>query len=172
MAINVQLLRGAIRLVRSFPTYEEALAKLQHFCAYQERCHNEVRSKLININCFGDMLEDVIAALIQEDFLNEQRFAETFTSGKYRLKSWGRNKIRQALKKKYVSDYCIRKGLASIDEIEYMKTLERTMRKYHHRYEHLNAFELRGRIFNFGMNKGYTATEMNFVLDEILGKRK
>jgi len=110
-------------------------------------------------------------ALIQEDFLNEQRFAETFTSGKYRLKSWGRNKIQTELKKKYVSDYCIRKGLASIDEVEYMETLERTLRKYHLRYEHLDAFTLRGRMFKYGMNKGYTLQEMNIVLDKILGRR-
>jgi len=155
-----------------FTTYEEALAKLQRYCAYQERSHNEVRTKLIDIKCYGDTLEEVISALIQDDFLNEQRFAETFTSGKYRLKSWGRNKIKQALKKKYVSDYCIRKGLASIDEIEYMETLERTMRKYHHLYVHLDAFSLRGRIFKFGINKGYTVQEMNTVLDKILGKRK
>ena len=155
-----------------FPTYEEALAKLQRYCAYQERCHNEVRTKLLDIKCYGDTLEEVISALIQEDFLNEQRFAETFTSGKYRLKSWGRNKIKQALKKKYVSDYCIRKGLASIDEVEYMETLERTMRKYHHQYRHLDPFPLRVRMFKYGSNKGYTTQEMNIVLDEILGKRK
>ena len=151
-----------------FPTYEEALSKLQRYCAYQERCHNQVRTKLIEIKCYGDTLEEVISALIQEDFLNEQRFAETFTSGKYRLKSWGRNKIHQELKKKYISDYCIRKGLASIDEIEYLETLERTMRKYHRQYQHLDDFNLRGRMFKFGMNKGFTVQEMNVVLDEIL----
>ena len=156
----------------AFPTYEEALAKLQRYCAYQERCHNQVRTKLIEIKCYGDTLEEVITALIQEDFLNEQRYAETFTSGKYRLKSWGRNKIIQELKKKYVSDYCIRKGLANIDETEYLETLGRTMRKYHHQYQHLDAFNLRGRMFKYGMNKGYTAQEMNVVLDEIVGKRK
>jgi len=154
----------------SFPTFEEALTKLQRYCAYQERCHNEVRSKLIEIKCYGDTLEEVISMLIQEDFLNEQRFAETFTSGKYRLKSWGRNRIKQELKKKYVSDYCIRKGLASIDEIEYMDTLQRTMRKYHHQYQHLDAFSLRGRMFKFGLSKGYTTAEMNIVLNEILNE--
>jgi len=151
-----------------FPTYEEALAKLQRFCAYQERCHNEVRTKLLEIKCYGDTLEEVITALIQEDFLNEQRFAESFTSGKYRLKSWGRNKIKLELKKKYVSAYCIRKGLASIDEEEYLETLERTLRKYQHRYKHLDTFHLRGKLFKYGTNKGYTYDEMNSILDKIL----
>ncbi len=150
------------------PTYTEALAKLQRYCAYQERCHNEVRTKLIKIRCYGDTLEEVIAALIQDDFLNEQRFAETYTSGKYRLKSWGRNKITQELKQKYVSPYCIRKGIVSIDQVEYMQVLERSMRKYHRLYDHLPPFELRGRMFKYGFNKGYTTDELNVVLDEIL----
>lgn len=155
----------------AFPTYEEALAKLQRYCAYQERCHNEVRTKLLDIKCYGDTLEEVISALIQEDFLNEQRFAETFTSGRYRLKSWGRNKIRLELRKKCVSDYCIRKGLETIDEIEYMETLERTLRKYLGRYNHLEPYPLRVRMYKYASGKGFTSAEINQILDKILVNR-
>ena len=152
----------------AIPTYEEALAKLQRYCAYQERCHSEVRTKLISIKCYGDQLEEVISALIQDDYLNELRFAKTYTSGKYRLKAWGRNKIIQALKKKNISEYCIRKGIESIDELDYMESLERALLKYQYKYDHLDHFTLRGKLFKYGINKGYTHSELNSVLDKLI----
>lgn len=151
-----------------YPTYEEALAKLQRYCAYQERCHHEVRTKLLQLKVYGDTLEEVISALVQEGFLNEQRFAETFTSGKYRLKAWGRNKIKKALYEKYVSAYCIKKAMASIDEIEYLAVLERALDKYLYRWRHLDTFSLRGRAFKYAMNKGYSFSEVNPILDRLL----
>ena len=75
----------------------DALARLQKYCAYQERSHHEVRMKLIEIGCYGLDLENVICDLIEENFLNEQRFASTFAGGKFRLKKWGRIKIKQEL---------------------------------------------------------------------------
>lgn len=149
-------------------SYETALAKLQRFCAYQERSHEEVRTKLIALKVYGDTLEQIMAALIQEGFLNELRFAITFTSGKYRLKAWGRSKIRQALKEKNISDYCINKALSSINEIEYSKALEAALRKYQLKYRQLDLFKLRGKLFQYAQRKGYHAREINPILDTIL----
>ena len=149
-------------------SYEEALAKLQRFCAYQERSHQEVRTKLLSLQVYGDQLEQVMATLVQEGFLNELRFAITFTSGKYRLKAWGRNKINQALKAKNISDYCIEKALSSIDEMEYKAALELALRKYHFKYRDLELFPLRGKMFHYAQRKGYLAHEINPILDFIL----
>lgn len=104
-------------------TPQQALPKLQHYCAYQERCHSEVKDKLAEYGVFGDDAAQIISELIQEDYLNEERFALQFAGGRFRTKQWGRRKIQYTLKQKGVSDYCIRKALRSIDEEDYEQTL-------------------------------------------------
>ncbi|MCB0606200.1 MAG: RecX family transcriptional regulator [Lewinellaceae bacterium] len=104
-------------------TPEEALLKLQRFCAYQDRCHQDVRSKLIELGVYGDTLESVLAELISDGFLNEERFARSFVRGKFRIKRWGRQKIRQGLLQRQIPDAIIRIALQEIDSEEYALTL-------------------------------------------------
>lgn len=108
---------------RSSLTQEQALQKLRHYCAYQERCHGEVREKLFSLGVRIKEHDGIIAALIEENYLNEERYAMAYAGGKWRIKRWGRNKIRYSLKQKKVSDYCIRKALKQIDEDEYLAVL-------------------------------------------------
>ena len=104
---------------------EQALQKLRHYCSYQERCHAEVKEKLYSFGLFKQVVEECISQLIDENYLNEERFAIQFAGGKFRMKQWGRQKIKQALKLKRVSEYCIRKALNEIDEEQYLKTLRK-----------------------------------------------
>ncbi|MBO9153196.1 regulatory protein RecX [Chitinophaga sp. GCM10012297] len=99
------------------------ILKLRHYCAYQERCHMEVREKCRELKLYGEEAEEAIAHLVTEGFLNEERYAKAFAGGKFRMQQWGRKKIRQALKQKQISDYCIRKGLAEIDPAAYEQAL-------------------------------------------------
>jgi len=103
---------------------EQALKKLKKYCAYQERCHLEIRTKLISIEVYGDMLEEIIVELINEGFLDEERFARSYARGKFRMKKWGRNRIIQELSRRNISDYCIKKGMEEIEEDEYEKVLK------------------------------------------------
>lgn len=105
------------------------LQAIQHYCAYQERCHSEVRHKLLELHFRGGQLEDAIASLIADNFLNEERFARSYCRGKFKLKQWGRKKIVQALQQKQVSVYCIRQGLKEIDDTEYIQTLNKLLKK-------------------------------------------
>jgi regulatory protein len=104
---------------------DQALQKIRHYCAYQERCHAEVREKLYGYGLYKTEVETMLAQLIEEDYLNEERFAEQFAGGRFRMKQWGRIRIQYALKQKKVSDYSIRKAMKSIDEDEYVRTLEK-----------------------------------------------
>lgn len=106
-------------------TPQQALQKLKHFCAYQERCHSEVKEKLFNYGLHAKDAEQVIATLIEENYLDEERFAIHFAGGKFRMKKWGRIKIRYELKKRRVSDYCIKKAIQSIDENQYEASIEK-----------------------------------------------
>lgn len=105
------------------------LERARKYCAYQERCHSEVRSKLIEWKIFGEELEQIIATLISENFLNEERYARAFVSGKFNINHWGRQKITYALKQRQVSDYSIRKGLEVIDEEEYQQLIRRLLER-------------------------------------------
>jgi regulatory protein len=118
------------------PTKEQALQKLRHYCGYQERCHSEVKEKLWQLKVNRKEHDEIIANLIEDDYLNEERFAVQFAGGKYRIKQWGRVKIKYELKQKQVSEYSIKKALKQIDEKDYIKTLNKLAEK---RYAALKA---------------------------------
>lgn len=110
-------------------TVTEALERMKKFCAYQERCASEVRLKLQKEGFRGEEAEFVLAELISEGFLNEERFARAFVRGKFRMKQWGRVKIENELKMRGVSSACIRAGMKEIREDAYRSTLEGQIRK-------------------------------------------
>lgn len=104
---------------------EQALPKIRHYCSYQERCHQEVKEKLYGYGLRKNDIELVISQLIEEDYLNEERFARQFTGGKFRMKSWGRIRIQNELKLRQISDYCIRKALKEIGNDDYLSALDK-----------------------------------------------
>lgn len=132
-----------------------ALEKIRKYCAYQDRCHSEVRTKLLSMKIYGDDLEDIIYQLIQEKFLDELRFTKSFVRGKFKLKSWGRIKITHALKTKHVSEYCIRKGLEEIDQCDYLQCLEKLVHLNKNRYGTLVDFGNKQKLIKYLMQKGF-----------------
>jgi regulatory protein len=103
---------------------EQALQKIKQFCAYQERCHFETKEKLYTMGLFKMDVEKIMSTLIEENYLNEERYAQAFAGGHFRQKKWGRIKIEAALKQKRVSSYNIRIGLKEIDEKAYLHCLQ------------------------------------------------
>jgi len=159
--------------LKEFPKYiskDEALSKLQTYCAYQDRCHSEVRTKLLSYKIYGDDLEEIITELIKEKFLNEERFARSYARGKFRIKKWGKNKITQELKRKRVSEYCIKKGLSEIDHDEYLETAFKLIQKY---YLSLNGIVpiKKQKTFAHAYRKGYESFIITDVLNQIIKGR-
>lgn len=132
-----------------------ALDKLQKYCAYQDRCHKEVRTKLLELGIYGEDLEQIIAELIAENFLNEERFAKSYARGKFRIKKWGKRKIIQELKRRQISEYCIKKGLKEIDDDEYEKKLRELLEKKNTYIVEKNIYIRRKKLFNYAYQKGY-----------------
>jgi regulatory protein len=112
-------------MYKKYLTKEQALQKLKHFCGYQERCHKEVKEKLFSLGISKTEHDEIISTLIEENYLNEERFAIAFAGGKFRVKQWGRVKIKYELKQKQVSEYNIRRALKEIDETCYRDTLQK-----------------------------------------------
>lgn len=101
----------------------QALEKLRKYCAYSERSHFDVRSKLKQWNIDEIASESIISSLIEERFLNEERYAEAYVQGKIRINHWGKNKIKQGLRQHKISEPCIKRAFAKIDFDEYIEIL-------------------------------------------------
>src|SRR3954463_14176962 len=111
-------------LQKKYLTKEQALQKLRQYCSYQERSHYEAEQKLWDLGVRKAEHDEIISTLIEEDYLNEERFARAFAGGKFRMKDWGRKKIYYALKENKVSEYNIKKAIKEIDEEDYKATLK------------------------------------------------
>ena len=105
-------------------TLEQALSRLQRYCTYQDRCHIEVERKLTEMRMIPQAKEQIIMSLIEDDYLNEERFALAFVKGKFRIKKWGRIRLKAELKKRKISKYLIKSALEQISEKDYLFTFE------------------------------------------------
>lgn len=147
---------------------EIALAKLQQYCVYQDRSHAEVRKKLIALEIYGDDLEEVMSALIQEKYLDELRYAKSYARGKFYQKKWGRKKIKLNLTRNQVSDYCIRKAMQEIDEEDYLETLHGLMQKKIDQCRSESMYVCIQKAQQYCIQKGYEA----HLVYEISNERK
>lgn len=135
---------------------EKALQKIRYFCSYQERSHQEVKEKLYSFGLYKNETELLLSQLIEENYLNEERYAIAFAGGKFRIKQWGKIKIKYELKQRRISDYCIKKGLASIPPDDYEKTIEKLFNKKKRLLKsEKNIFIKKQKIQAYLMQKGY-----------------
>jgi regulatory protein len=136
-------------------TPEEAKKKIVRYCAYQERSHQEVKNKLYNFGLYSTEVNELVAYLITEGFLNEERFARAFAGGKFRIKKWGRLKIVRELEHHNLTANCIRIGLKEIDEQAYQHTLYELIRKKGEQLEESNRFIKRDKVARYAIQKGF-----------------
>jgi regulatory protein len=135
---------------------EAAFRKIKHYCAYQERAHAEVKQKLYGYGLYKNEVEELMSQLIEENYLNEERFAIAFAGGKFRIKQWGKTKIKYELAQKQVSAYCINKALASILDEDYEKTLAKlAAEKLKTLKDEKNIFTKKSKLQNYLVGKGY-----------------
>jgi len=145
-----------------------ALQKAKHYCAYQERCHSEVRDKLYSFKLHKNEVEQLLTQLIEEDFLNEERFAIAYAGGHFRTKQWGKEKIKYALKQKQLSDYCIRKALTAIAASDYSKTFFNVAdKKLATLKSEKNIFIKKRKIKDYLQQKGFEIKLINDYLKTI-----
>ena len=137
-------------------THHQALEALQHYCAYQDRCHKEARQKLRELNITGDVAEEVICDLIGEKYLDEERFARSYARGKFKMKKWGRAKITRELKQREISAYCIKKAMTEIEEHAYLQTLEdELLRRNRIEKKGLHPYLKRRKLADYMFQRGY-----------------
>lgn len=163
------------RKIKLTPT--AARKRLENYCAYQERCHSEVREKLFNFGLNTEEVDQIVAYLITENYLNEERFAEAYTSGKIRIKHWGKNKIKMMLKQKKVSDYSIKKAFKEFDADEYYKILKKAAQKKLSsikipttgRSKEQQLYQKKYKLKSYLISRGFENDLVNEVVNELAG---
>lgn len=150
--------------MNSICTPNEALVKLEHFCAYQERCHAEVVSKLYSLKMTADEIDAIVVKLIEGNFLNETRFACSFARGKHRMKSWGKIRITNELKARQISSTNITLALKEISHEEYDTTFENLAERCWNGLQEKNILKKRKKFCDYMLRRGY---ESNLVYDKV-----
>lgn len=163
MKINLVLKEKNSLKSKKHISVKEAITKMASFCAYQERCQAEVREKLYAEYYLNpEEIELIIAELITQNFINEERFAKIYAGSKFRLKKWGKLKIKQALKQFHLSIYCIDQGLAEIADEDYEATLRALLAKKSKQTTETNPLKKKQKLLQYALSKGY---EMDILLD-------
>lgn len=147
---------------------EEAKEKIAAFCAYQERCIWDVRRKLFEKGISGGKEEELINFLLKEKFLDEERFTRAFARGKFRLKKWGRNRIRMEMKMRQIPEPLIRKGLAEIDPVEYYDTLLGEAEKKWEKIKESDPYKKRFKVVGYLMQRGFEQDLVQEAIDSLL----
>jgi regulatory protein len=145
-------------------TETAAQAKAEHYCAYQERAQQEVRDKLYEWGLHSLAVENIISRLIGDNFLNEERFAKAYATGKFKQKGWGKQKIKQGLKLKRVPDVLIKKATQLIDGDEYLLMLEKILSKKAALVNEKDAFKRRYKLHQYALSRGYE----NDIISDVL----
>ncbi|WP_158974631.1 regulatory protein RecX [Cellulophaga sp. L1A9] len=145
-------------------TIDEARKKLESYCAYQDRCHKEVNQKLRDMGMIPSAIDQIINTLIQDNFLNEERFSKSFARGKFRIKKWGKRRIVSELKQRNISKYNITSALKEIDEDDYLETLELLAQKRLDAISEKNIQKRRKKLADYLLYRGW---ESHLVYEKI-----
>jgi regulatory protein len=143
---------------------KDAKLKIEHFCAYQERCHEEVVSKLWSMKMNPEEIDEIIVHLIEHNFLNESRFACSFARGKHRIKHWGKIRITNELKARKIGQTLINLALKEITPEEYLETFENLAERNWESISERNALKKRKKFCDYMLRRGF---ESNLIYDKV-----
>lgn len=149
-------------------TVDEIKRKIEQFCVYQDRCHKDVEQKMRDYELIPEAREMILLSLMQDNFLNEERFAKSFARGKFRIKSWGKQRIIRELKFRDISAYNIKTALKEIDENEYLDTIYRVTEKRSNSISETNSYKKKKKLIDFLMRKGFENELIFKTVNEVL----
>lgn len=145
-------------------TIQEIQSKLEYYCSYQERCYKDVDNKLNSFSLIPEAREKILTYLIENNFINEERFAKSFTRGKHNYKNWGKNRIIQELKYRDISQRLIQSALAEIPEDNYIENFNSLAEKHWHSIKERKGPKKSKKFVDYLLRKGY---ETNLIYDKL-----
>ena len=137
-------------------SHDAILKKVLHYCAYQDRCTQEVRNKLATFDMTDSEKEKIMQLLVDEGFIDDERYASTFVKSKTHLKKWGVNKIRISLKLKGLSDEIISNALSEIDPEMYREELMKVLKAK--KINETDPYKRKAKLAQYAIQKGYEPT--------------
>lgn len=129
--------------------------KAQRYCAYTERCHCDVRQKLLSLGADENTICSITARLQKEGYLDDARFAQLFANGKFRSNRWGKTKIRAELIKRQIPESLIRKALENINEEAYRQSLSLLINKKIKELSDKQACKISEKVTAYCLRKGF-----------------
>jgi len=152
-------------------TVDEAKVKMEHYCAYQERCHKEVKDKLVQMKMIPEAIDLILVHLIEHNYLNEQRFAEQFVLGKFRIKKWGRLRLKRELKYRELSQFSIKKALALISNEDYYNALDELVDKRIAAVKETHPFKRKKKVCDYLLYRGWESNLVYEIVNEKLSNQ-
>lgn len=149
-------------------TVEQIKHKIENYCVYQDRCHKEVEKKMKEYNLIPEAKEMILLSLMQDNFLNEERFSKSFARGKFRIKNWGKQRIVRELKFRDISAYNIKTALKEIEEEEYVKTIYSITENRNNVISEPNIYKRKKKLVDFLMRKGFENELIFKTVNEII----
>ena len=150
-------------------TLEEATRKLESYCAYQDRCHKEVVTKLQGLGMIPLAIDTIVSHLIQENYLNEERFAKSFARGKFNIKKWGKKRIVAELKVRDISKYNIQSDQNEIDKNQYLKTLDSLAKKRLKQIKDTDTQKKKKKLADYLLYRGWESHLVYEKVNELVG---
>ena len=147
-------------------TFLEIKQKLVNYCVYQDRCHKEVEQKMWDYLLIPEAKEEILLYLMRENYLNEERFTRSYIRGKFYMKAWGRNKIRNHLKFKGVPEKLINSCFDEIDDDDYQKTLAKLFHNYYEKIKGLQVYQKNAKTIKYLLGRGFEYEEIRRVIEE------
>jgi regulatory protein len=148
-------------------TVDELQKKMEYYCVYQDRCHQEVERKMTEYQLIPEAKEKILLHLMQHNFLNEERFSKSFARGKFRIKNWGKQRIVRQLKFKNISTYNIKTALKEIDDELYIKTIEKIAASKNNTIKESNLFKKKKKIYDYLYRKGYESSLIQETISKL-----
>ena len=150
-------------------TVDELQKKMEYYCVYQDRCHQEVERKITEYQLIPEAKEKILLHLMQHNFLNEERFSRSFARGKFRIKNWGKQRIVRELKNKNISNYNIKSALKEINEDEYLQTIYRITENRNNSITEKNIYKRKKKLQDFLLRKGYEYDLIFKTVNAVIG---
>ena len=149
-------------------TVDEAQKRLEHYCAYQERCHKEVSQKLYEMRMIPEAQDKIIVHLLQHNYLNEERFAKAFVRGKFRIKKWGKQRLKLELKRKGIHKNLIISALKEIDNNDYYDAFNALAEKKVLTITESNIYKRRKKLADYLLYRGWESTMVYEKVHELI----
>lgn len=146
-------------------TFDEIKQKLVNYCVYQDRCHYEVEQKMKEFLLIDEAKEEIMLYLLQENYLNEERFVRSYIRGKFYIKNWGKTKIKIHLKQKQVPEKLINACFDEIDENDYEKTIRKIYDDYYSKQKGLKEYQRKSKTIKYLMSRGFEYEKINDIFE-------